>query len=312
MQIPAAPFKVAPAPEKVSPQMLNPPAAPAAVMQIPAAPVKVAPVPEKSIPQTLYMPATSAPMMMKPAAPAVVMPALEKTPSQTVYPSPTATVAMQKPAAPASIPPMPEKKNMQTLYLPVSPAPITQPAATTTSNRPAASMNGAVLAKAPYVPAEPAPVKFDSTPGFASVQKAPAASVPARPPLPRVKIDTLVETLQKDQRPWCREEAANSLAGCDGNRDSEAVSALAHAAVEDNSLLVRYASLRTLREIKANTPEVRATLLRVRAEGHSALQEDAARALEQMSATPGASKSTQPSQSGSGEIAPRNVERSGY
>ncbi len=224
---------------------------------------------------------------------------------------PGTTSTSMKPAAPAYVIPTPEKTNPQTPFPPAAPAPQMQKPAVPEAATGAAAEE-LVLPKSANLVMQTPSIKTASLHDLASTQGVPATSTSSRPTLPRAEVDALVELLRKDQRSWCREEAANSLAECDPNKHSEAVSALAHAALIDRSLQVRIASLRSLRVIRADTPEVRAALHRIRAEGQRALQEDAARALEQMSVTPVSSRSMKPNTSGVSDYAPRAPERSGY
>jgi hypothetical protein len=64
-----------------------------------------------------------------------------------------------------------------------------------------------------------------------------------------------------------REDAAINLGTCDCRSHPEAVSALAKAAGGDASAQVRYASIRVLMAMKADTPEVREAFDRARKDG---------------------------------------------
>ena len=95
--------------------------------------------------------------------------------------------------------------------------------------------------------------------------------------------DRLLETLTTHPLSVEREEAAVALGKCDWRTHPELPSALAKSAVADSSILVRCACMKSLATMHADTPEVRAALLRIRGEGHPALSEEAAKAFEQLS-----------------------------
>jgi hypothetical protein len=199
----------------------------------------------------------------KPAAPAVTVEKAAPSPAPVEKPpAPMAPVWQQSPPA-------------------TKPTPVTRVAPSPYSHAPT-SYSPAPAPVAPVahrdVPTTPAPSAAEVPP--LRVPDLPPAPPPQGAPVPVAYMSVLQGSRAADQREW----AAENLGGFDGWTNPRVVDALARAAREDASPLVRATCLRSLARMNVQTLPVLTTVRDARRDGDPRVRAEAEQALRQLGA----------------------------
>lgn len=204
-------------------------------------------------------------------APAVGAPAVAEKPT-----TPAATVEKaEPPPAPAEKPVIPTVPVWQKSPPPsAKPSPVTRTAPTPYSPAPT-PVAPVVHRDTPATPA-PAPAEL---PALRTPDLPPAPS-PQGAPVPVAYMSVLQGSKAADQREW----AAENLGGFDGWTNPRVVEALARAAREDSSPLVRATCLRSLARMNVQSVPVLVAVREARQDGDPRVRSEAEQALRQLGA----------------------------